>query len=137
MKVRVVLMMIVERDGGKYVDDTTLREMLDMWDDNDVICGGFASVNIMCPSDDGFVAVTNDGRLLSEDDVYDIADAKLREDYPDPVEIAHLEFDVAYALAKFAPDAYEEYVSEEVDRLVENDTLRCLQNWRGPSLARL
>lgn len=128
MKVRVVLMMIVERDGGKYVDDTTLREMLDMWDDNDVICGGFASVNIMCPSDDGFVAVTNDGRLLSEDDVYDIADAKLREDYPDPVEIAWLDFDVVEALTHFTPAVYEEFVREEVDRLVDNDTLRRL--WR-------
>ena len=128
MEVGAVLMMIVERDGGKYVDDATLREILELWDDTDVICDGFASVNIMCPGDDVFVAVTRDGRLLDEGDMCDMADAKLREDYPEPVQIAHLEFDVEYALAKFAPDAYEEYVSEDVDRLVDNDTLRRL--WR-------
>ena len=137
MEVGEVLMMIVERDGGKYVDDATLREMLELWDDTDVICDGFASVNIMCPGDDVFVAVTRDGRLLDEGDVCDMADAKLREDYPAPVEIAWLERDVVEAFSRVAPDVYEEYVREEVGRLVENDTLRCLLNGRVPSLARV
>lgn len=121
--------MIVERDGYKYVDNETLREMTDLWREYDVVCDGFSHRDYFAGTEgDGFVAVTYDGRLLREDDVYDMADAKLREDYPNPVQIAHLEFDVEYALAKFAPDAYEEYVSEEVDRLVDNDTLRRL--WR-------
>ena len=41
------------------------------------------------------------------------------------------------AFSRVAPDVYEEYVREEVGRLVENDTLRCLLNGRVPSLARV
>lgn len=130
-------MAIIERDGCKYADDETLRELLEYWDDDDVVCDCFPLQAFVCSIGDGFVAVMYDGRLLSEDDVYDMVNAKLREDYPDPVEIAWLERDVVEAFSRVAPDAYEEYVREEVSRLVENDTLRCLQNWRGPSLARL
>lgn len=121
-------MAVIERDGSKYVDDATMREMRDLWHEHDIVCDGFSCIDFLGFGDDGFVAVTHDGRLLDEDDVRDMADAQLRENYPDPVEIAWLDFDVADALARFAPGAYEEYVSEEVDRLVENDTLRCL--WR-------
>lgn len=121
-------MTVIERDGRKYVDDETLRELLNTWwDDYDIICNGLPVEALTCPVGDDFVAVTHDGRLLSEDDVYDIADARLRETYPGPAKIAHLEFDVEYALAKFAPDAYEEYVNEEVDHLIEHDALRRLR----------
>lgn len=130
-------MAIIERDGCKYADDETLRELLEYWDDDDVVCDGFPLQAFVCSIGDGFVAVMYDGRLLSENDVYDMVNAKLREDYPDPVEIAWLERDVVEAFSRVAPDVYEEYVREEVGRLVENDTLRCLQNWRGPSLARV
>lgn len=128
---------VIERDGCKYADDETMRELLESWDDDDVVCDCFPVHTFVCSIGDGFVAVTRGGRLLSKDDVYDMVNAKLREDYPDPVEIAWLERDVVEAFSRVAPDAYEEYVREEVSRLVENDTLRCLQNWRGPSLARL
>lgn len=122
-------MAIIERDGCKRVDDETLCVMRNWWDDHDIVCDGFSHRDYFTGAEgDCFVAVTYDGRLLDENDVCDMADAQLRENYPDPVQIAHLEFDVAYALAKFAPDAYEEYVSEEVDRLVDNDKLRRL--WR-------
>lgn len=120
-------MAIIERDGCKYADDETLRELLEYWDDDDVVCDGFPLQAFVCSIGDGFVAVMYDGRLLSENDVYDIADARLRETYPGPAKIAHLEFDVEYALAKFAPDAYEEYVNEEVDHLIEHDALRRLR----------
>lgn len=130
-------MAIIERDGCKYADDETLRELLEYWDDDDVVCDGFPLQAFVCSIGDGFVAVTRGGRLLSEDDVYDMVNAKLREDYPDPVEIAWLERDVVEAFSRVAPDVYEEYVREEVSRLVENDTLRCLLNGRVPSLARV
>lgn len=130
-------MAVIERDGCKYADDETMRELLESWDDDDVVCDCFPVHTFVCSIGDGFVAVTRDGRLLGEDDVYDMVNAKLREDYPDPVEIAWLERDVVEAFSRVAPDVYEEYVREEVGRLVENDTLRCLQNWRGPSLARV
>lgn len=129
--------MIVERDGYKYADDETMRELLNLWDDDDVVCDGFPVETFVRSIGDGFVAVTYEGRLLSEEDVYDMVNAKLREDYPGPVEIAWLERDVVEVLSRVAPDVYEEVVREEVGRLVENDTLRCLQNWRGPSLARV
>lgn len=117
-------MTVIEHDGRKYVDDETLREMRDWWNDHDVVCDGFSHRDYFAGNEgDGFVTVTYDGRLLDEDDVRDMADAKLREDYPDPVEIAWLERDVVEAFSRVAPDAYEEYMSEEVDRLVENDTL--------------
>lgn len=128
---------VIERDGCKYADDETMRELLESWDDDDVVCDCFPVHTFVCSIGDGFVAVTHGGRLLSEDDVYDMVNAKLREDYPDPVEIAWLERDVVEVFSRVAPDVYEEYVREEVSRLVENDTLRCLQNWRGPSLARV
>lgn len=130
-------MAIIERDGCKYADDETLRELLEYWDDDDVVCDGFPLQAFVCSIGDGFVAVMYDGRLLSENDVYAMANAKLREDYPAPVEIAWLERDVVEAFSRVAPDAYEEYVREEVGRLVENDTLRCLLNGRVPSLARV
>lgn len=123
--------MIVERgDGRKYVDVETMGELLDLWwDDHDVICNGLP-VDTFADSDsagDGFVAVMSGGRLLSEDDVSDMANEQLREDYPDPVEIAWLERDVVEAFSRVAPDAYEEYVSEEIDRLIENGALRRLR----------
>lgn len=131
-------MAIIERDGCKRVDDETLREMTDLWHEYDVVCDGFSHRDYFAGTEgDGFVAVAYDGRLLDEDDVYDMADAKLREDYPNPVEIAWLERDVVEVLSRVAPDVYEEYVREEVSRLVENDTLRCLLNGRVPSLARV
>ena len=120
-------MAIIERNGCKYADDETLRELLEYWDDDDVVCDGFPLQAFVCSIGDGFVAVMYDGRLLSEDDVYAMANAKLREDYPAPVEIAWLECDVVEAVSRVAPDAYEEYVCEEVDRLVENDALRRFQ----------
>lgn len=128
---------MIECDGRKYADDETLRELLEYWDDDDVVCDGFPLQAFVCSIGDGFVAATRGGRLLSEDDVYDMVNVKLREDYPDPVEIAWLECDVVEAFSRVAPDAYEEYVREEVSRLVENDTLRCLLNGRVPSLARV
>lgn len=122
-------MVVVERDGCKYVDDETMRELLNLcWDDYDVVCNGLPVDNFSCSIGDDFVAVMRGGRLLSEDDVYDMVDAQLREDYPSPVEIAWLDFDVVYALTKFAPGAYEEYVREEVDRLIENGALRRLRH---------
>lgn len=130
-------MAIIERDGCKYADDETMRELLESWDDDDVVCDCFPVHTFVCSIGDGFVAVTYDGRLLDEDDVRDMANAKLREDYPAPVEIAWLERDVVEAFSRVAPDVYEEYVREEVGRLVENDTLRCLLNGRVPSLARV
>ena len=90
-------MAIIERDGCKYADDETLRELLEYWDDDDVVCDGFPLQAFVCSIGDGFVAVMYDGRLLSEDDVYAMANAKLREDYPAPVEIAWLERDVVEA----------------------------------------
>ena len=122
-------MTVIERDGCKYVDSETMRDLLNLWwDDYDVICNGLPVDDFACSIGDDFVAVIRGGRLLSEDDVYDMVNTQLREDYPSPVEIAWLDFDVVYALTKFAPGAYEEYVCEEVDRLIENDALRRLRH---------
>lgn len=120
-------MAIIERDGCKYADDETLRELLEYWDDDDVVCDGFPLQAFVCSIGDGFVAVMRGGRLLDEDDVYNMVAEQLRADYPDSVEIAWLECDVVEAVSRVAPDAYEEYVCEEVGRLVENDALRRFQ----------
>ena len=93
---------VIERDGCKYADDETMRELLESWDDDDVVCDCFPVHTFICSIGDGFVAVTRGGRLLSEDDVYDMVNAKLREDYPDPVEIAWLERDVVEVFSRVA-----------------------------------
>lgn len=118
-------MTVIERDGCKWVDRETMRELLNLcWYDDDVIRDGLSVEVFEGSIGDGFVAVMRGGRLLDEDDVHNMVAEQLREDYPDPVEIAWLECDVVEAFSRVAPDAYEEYVCEEVDRLVENDALR-------------
>lgn len=122
-------MTVIERDGCKYADDETMRELLNLrWYDDDVIRDGLPVEVFEGSIGDGFVAVMRGGRLLDEDDVHNMVAEQLREDYPDPVEIAWLDFDVVEALTRFTPDAYEEYVCEEVDRLIENDALRRLRH---------
>ena len=121
-------MTVVERDGCKYVGSEMMRDLLSLWwGDYDVICNGLPVDDFACSIGEDFVAVMRGGRLLSEDDVCDMLNTQLREDYPSPVEIVWLDFDVVYALTKFAPGAYEEYVCEEVGRLIENDALRRLR----------
>lgn len=121
-------MTVIERDGCKWVDRETMREPLNLcWYDDDVIRDGLPVEVFEGSIGDGFVAVMRGGRLLDEDDVYNMVAEQLRADYPDSVEIAWLECDVVEAVSRVAPDAYEEYVCEEVDRLVENDALRRFQ----------